>query len=79
MTRSVGLFSAAVLLLSIGAQAQDIQPVNSGANPYKVIRDWAKITSEDRPWGGSNGVAIDRDGVMQLSPCACGGKGPPTP
>ena len=62
MTRSVGLFSAAVLLLSIGAQAQDIQPVNSGANPYKVIRDWAKITSEDRPWGGSNGVAIDRDG-----------------
>ncbi len=62
MARSVGLFSAAVLLLSIGAQAQDIQPVNSGANPYKVIRDWAKITSEDRPWGGSNGVAIDRDG-----------------
>ena len=43
-------------------QAQDIQPVNSGANPYRVIRDWAQLTLEKRPWGGSNGVAIDRDG-----------------
>jgi sugar lactone lactonase YvrE len=41
---------------------QDIQPVNSGANPYRVIRDWAQLTIEKRPWGGSNGVAIDRDG-----------------
>ena len=32
-----------------------VTPVNSGANPYRVIRDWAKI---DRAWGGSNGVAI---------------------
>src|SRR5437868_4756596 len=45
-----------------GAQAQDIQPVNSGANPYRVVRDWGQLTSEQRPWGGSNGVAIDRDG-----------------
>ena len=37
-------------------------PVNSGANPYRVIRDWAQLTLEKRPWGGSNGVAIDRDG-----------------
>ncbi|MGH9782882.1 MAG: 6-bladed beta-propeller [Terriglobia bacterium] len=42
--------------------AQDIQPVNSGANPYRVIRDWAQLNLEGRPWGGSNGVAIDRDG-----------------
>ena len=44
------------------AQTQDIAPVNSGANPYRVIRDWAQLTQEQRPWGGSNGVAIDRDG-----------------
>jgi DNA-binding beta-propeller fold protein YncE len=39
-----------------------IPPVNSGANPYRVIRDWAQLNVEGRPWGGSNGVAIDRDG-----------------
>ena len=39
-----------------------VEPVNSGANPYRVIRDWAQLTLEKRPWGGSNGVAIDRDG-----------------
>jgi hypothetical protein len=44
------------------AQAQDVAPVNSGANPYRVIRDWGQLTKEERPWGGSNGVAIDRDG-----------------
>ena len=45
------------------AQTQDVQqPVNSGANPYRVIRDWGQLTLEGRPWGGSNGVAIDRDG-----------------
>ena len=75
MPRSAILYSAAVLLsLSTGAYAQDIQPVNSGANPYKVIRDWAKITREDRPWGGSNGVAIDRDGksVWATDRCSAG-------
>jgi DNA-binding beta-propeller fold protein YncE len=41
-------------------QTDRVQPVNSGPNPYRVIRDWAQI--EGRPWGGSNGVAIDRDG-----------------
>src|SRR5262245_3543252 len=41
-------------------QTDKIQPVNSGANPYRVIRDWAHI--DGRAWGGSNGVAIDRDG-----------------
>jgi DNA-binding beta-propeller fold protein YncE len=39
-------------------------PVNSGAapHPYRVIRDWAQLSIERRAWGGSNGVAIDRDG-----------------
>jgi DNA-binding beta-propeller fold protein YncE len=41
-------------------QTDKVQPVNSGANPYRVVRDWARI--EGRAWGGSNGVAIDRDG-----------------
>ena len=44
------------------AQTDTVQPVNSGANPYRVIRDWAQLNLEARPWGGSNGVAIDRDG-----------------
>jgi sugar lactone lactonase YvrE len=44
------------------AQTADVAPINSGANPYRVIRDWAQLTLEKRPWGGSNGVAIDRDG-----------------
>src|SRR6202140_397919 len=41
-------------------QTDKVQPVNSGPNPYRVMRDWAQI--EGRPWGGSNGVAIDGDG-----------------
>ena len=53
-----------VLMATEGAyaQPQDIAPINSGANPYRVIRDWAVLTLERRPWGGSNGVAIDKDG-----------------
>jgi DNA-binding beta-propeller fold protein YncE len=43
-------------------QTDTVQPVNSGANPYRVIRDWARLEREGRAWGGSNGVAIDRDG-----------------
>jgi DNA-binding beta-propeller fold protein YncE len=46
----------------VAAQTPDVAPVNSGANPYRVIRDWAQLTQERRPWGGSNGVAIGRDG-----------------
>ena len=44
------------------AETDKVQPVNNGPNPYRVIRDWAQLTLEKRPWGGSNGVAIDRDG-----------------
>jgi DNA-binding beta-propeller fold protein YncE len=54
-------------------QTDKVQPVNSGANPYRVIRDWAKL-GEERPWGGSNGVAIDRDGrtVWAVDRCSPG-------
>src|SRR5947207_2262170 len=41
-------------------QTDKVQPGNSGANAYRVIRDWAHI--EGRAWGGANGVAIDHDG-----------------
>jgi sugar lactone lactonase YvrE len=61
-----GWFAAAVvawIAIEAGhAQTPDIAPINSGANPYRVIRDWAQLDKEGRPWGGSNGVAIDRDG-----------------
>ena len=44
------------------AHTDKVQPINTGANPYRVVRDWARFDLESRPWGGSNGVAIDRDG-----------------
>ena len=43
-------------------QTDKVAPVNSGANPYRVTRNWAQLTLDARPWGGSNGVAIDRNG-----------------
>ena len=75
---SVSRFSKFLLMLAILVFAlpvvytQEGQPVNSGANPYKTIRDWGKLP--DRPWGGSNGVAIDRDGksVWAVDRCSPG-------
>ena len=60
----LALFTIGVATQQRGGTAQTdrVQPVNSGANPYRVIRDWARLEAEGRPWGGSNGVAIDRDG-----------------
>src|SRR5688572_29148616 len=56
------------------AQTDKVQPVNSGANPYRVVRDWAQLDREARAWGGSNGVAIDRDGrsVWAVDRCSPG-------
>ena len=53
-------------------QTQDVQPVNSGANPYRTIRNWG-MGPEGRPWGGSNGVAIDRDGKSVWTADRCSG------
>ncbi len=74
---------AAVLLAAAVLHAQQrggtpqtdaVTPVNSGANPYRVIRDWAQLTIEKRSWGGSNGVAVDRDGktVWATDRCSAG-------
>jgi DNA-binding beta-propeller fold protein YncE len=61
-----GLLIAVIVVwtaMEIGqAEPGGVAPVNSGANPYRVTRDWAQLTLEKRPWGGSNGVAIDKDG-----------------
>jgi len=71
-----------VAVVSVGLHAQRggtprtdaVAPVNDGPNPYRVIRDWAQFTGEDRPWGGSNGVAIDADGrsVWAVDRCSPG-------
>ena len=83
------VLAAALLVVSVGreepgAQGQPqrggtpatdkVAPVNSGANPYRVIRDWAQFNAEKRPWGGSNGVAIDKDGrsVWAVDRCSTG-------
>ena len=50
---------------------QDVQPVNSGANPYRTIRNWGMVP-EGRPWGGANGVDIDRDGTSVWVADRCG-------
>jgi len=76
-TAIVVLLAAATLLAQQRGgtpQTDKVQPVNAGANPYRVIRDWAQLTIEQRPWGGSNGVAIDRDGktVWAVDRCSAG-------
>ena len=50
---------------------QDVQPVNSGANPYRTIRNWGTLP-KGRPWGAANGVAIDRDGKSVWTADRCG-------
>ena len=63
-----------VALLGSRVITQEQPPVNSGPqpNPYRVVRDWGMLP--DRPWGGSNGVAIDRDGksVWAVDRCSPG-------
>jgi sugar lactone lactonase YvrE len=72
----LALFGVAVHAQQRGGtpQTDKVQPVNTGANPYRVIRDWAQLTIDQRPWGGSNGVAIDRDGktVWAVDRCSAG-------
>jgi len=71
---AIGVLAAAALMRQAGLaqgpqrggtpQTDRATPVNAVATPhrYQVLRDWAQLTIERRPWGGSNGVAIDRDG-----------------
>ena len=50
---------------------REVPPVNSGANPYRVIRNWGEVP-EGRPWGAANGVDIDRDGKSVWVADRCG-------
>jgi DNA-binding beta-propeller fold protein YncE len=61
---SIALFEATLHTQQRGgtADTDKVTPVNTGANPYRPVRDWARLDREQRDWGGSNGVAIDRDG-----------------
>jgi sugar lactone lactonase YvrE len=76
--RGLGLFlflGFAWALAQSGAvyTQEDTPPVNSGANPYKTIRNWSEGPA-GRAWGGSNGVDIDRDGksVWSVDRCSPG-------
>ncbi len=79
--RMGGMGGTVVVLLAVVAvsaqqrggtpRTDSVTPVNAGANPYRVIRDWAQLTLENRPWGGSNGVAVDRDGVTVWATDRC--------
>ena len=62
LTRQAGL--AQGLQRGGTPQTDGVTPVNSAATPhrYQIVRDWGQLTIERRAWGGSNGVAIDRDG-----------------
>ena len=53
------------------AHTQEVQPVNSGANPYQTIRNWGTLP-EGRVWGGTNGIDIDRDGTSVWVADRCG-------
>ena len=53
------------------AYTQNVQPVNSGANPYRTIRNWGTLP-EGRPWGAANGVDIDSDGKSVWVADRCG-------
>jgi len=64
-------FVVCIVLQGGRAAAQEIQPVNSGANPYRKIRNWGMVP-EGRPWGAANGVAIDRDGKSVWVADRCG-------
>jgi len=62
-----GWFTAAVVvwMAMAGAQAQDVAPVNSGANPYRVIRDWDSL-----PWRKGRGAGPTAwRSTRMASPC----------
>ena len=60
-----------IALHGSGVHTQEVQPVNSGANPYRTIRNWGTLP-EGRPWGAANGVDIDRDGKSVWVADRCG-------
>ena len=52
--------AAFLITLSFFMQG-DVQPTNSGPNPYQTIKDWGKLPA-GRMWGSTSAVEIDKDG-----------------
>jgi len=48
------------------AQASDVRPVDSGANPYRVTHDWAQLIVDGR------GIAEDGRSVWPTDDCSPG-------
>jgi DNA-binding beta-propeller fold protein YncE len=75
---AAALYAVAVVLAATALQRGDaqglqrggtpetdrVQPVNDAPqpHPYRIVRDFAQLTREQRPWGGTNAVDVDRDG-----------------
>src|SRR5205814_394901 len=52
----------ATFLITIAFVVQgDVQPTNSGPDPYQTIKNWGKLPP-GRMWGSTSAVEIDKDG-----------------
>jgi len=65
------LILSVVVAGSASAQAHQLKPTNSAANPYETIAGWAKMPA-GRVWGSTSGVGIDKDGVSVWVAERCG-------
>ena len=71
---TAGVLSVALLALSASAFAQTpagATPTNGAPNPYRTIEGWAKLP-DDRKWGSTSAVDIDRDGTSIWVAERCG-------
>src|ERR1700674_5105732 len=62
----VGLLVVTIGLPGGLAYAQADAATNSLPNPYRTIENWAKLP-EDRPWGSTAGVSVDRHGNIWVA------------
>src|SRR5438309_1253158 len=63
VSRTFALAVGAVIVLSgVSAWTQAMAPTNSAPNPYRTIESFAKMP-EERIWGSTAAVDIDRDGT----------------
>jgi sugar lactone lactonase YvrE len=70
--RPVLAATALVLAIPSGALAQAAaKPTNDAPNPYRTIEGWAKLP-DNRAWGATSAVDIDRDGVSIWVAERCG-------
>ena len=63
-----------VLAVTLGNWLANAQDVNSLANPFSVVENWAKLPAE-RAWGQVIGIEIDPDGKSVWVLDRCGPKG----